>query len=374
MMEIWGLPSLSRGDSLVAVVSSWAGVLSLVGVLYSIASFVSPFLRPSRIGRYLHDTDGKPPWALVTGASDGIGKQFCHQLAARGFNVVLHGRNPSKLARVRDELADAFPRRRFRSLIADGSAIACNSCRPATPSPPSTSPSTSPSVGNPSIDSTHHQHHQQQHQQQPALVDFDAVAASLADINLTVLVNNAGGGVVNPVYQFLQHCPESRLVGNINLNAVFPLLMQARLLPQLLRNAPSLVLNVGSLSDNGLPMLASYASSKKFGDTASLIISRELALQGRHADLEVLSVRVGEVTATSYNSNPVSLFGPRAATMAAAALARVGCGRPTIVGYFPHALQQAAMDLAPSWAREKSFLDVIRVRWRQDQEMMAKNA
>lgn len=365
MMEIWGFPSLSRGDSLVAVVSSWVGVLSLLGVLYSIASFVSPFLRPSRIGRYLHDTDGKPPWALVTGASDGIGKQFCHQLAARGFNVVLHGRNPSKLARVRDELAKAFPQRQFRSLIADGSAIACNSCRPATPSSPS--PSQSPSAGNPSAD-------RQQQQQQPALVDFDAVAASLADINLTVLVNNAGGGVVNPVYQFLQHCPESRLVGNINLNAVFPLLMQARLLPQLLRNAPSLVLNVGSLSDNGLPMLASYASSKKFGDTASLIISRELALQRRHADLEVLSVRVGEVTATSYNSNPVSLFGPHAATMAAAALARVGCGRPTIVGYFPHALQQAAMDLAPSWAREKSFLDIIRVRWRQDQEMMAKNA
>lgn len=341
-MGIWGLPSLSRGDSLVAVVSSWVGVLSLLSVLYSVASFVSPFVRPSRLGRYLHDTDGKPAWALVTGASDGIGKQFCHQLASRGFNVVLHGRNPSKLAGVRDELARAFPQRQFRTLIADGSAIACNSCRPATPSPPT--------------------------------VDFDAVAASLAGINLTVLVNNAGGGVVNPVYQFLQHCSEARLVGNINLNAVFPLLMQARLLPQLLRSAPSLVLNVGSMSDNGLPMLASYASSKKFGDTASRILSRELVLQGRHADLEILSVRVGEVTATSYNSHPVSFFEPHAATMAAAALARVGCGRNAVVGYFPHALQQAAMNLAPEWAREKSMLDVVRDRWRQDQDMMAKNA
>lgn len=351
-MNIWGLPSLSRGDSLVAVLCSWAGVLSLISVLYSVASFVSPFVRPSRLGRYLHDTDGKPAWALVTGASDGIGKQFCRQLASRGFNVVLHGRNPSKLAGVRDELAKEFPQRQFRTLIADGSAIACNSCRPATPSPASSS----------------------NDDRQPALVDFDAIAASLADINLTVLVNNAGGGVVNPVYQFLQHCSEARLVGNINLNAVFPLLMQARLLPQLLRNAPSLVLNVGSMSDNGLPMLASYASSKKFGDTASRILSRELVLQGRRADLEVLSVRVGEVTATSYNSHPVSFFEPHAATMAAAALARVGCGRPSVVGYFPHALQQAAMDLAPAWAREKSMLDVVRDRWRQDQEMMAKNA
>lgn len=354
-MDSWPLPSLSRGDGLVAVLCSWVGVLSLLSVLYSVASFVSPFVRPSRLGRYLHDTDGKPPWALVTGATDGIGKQFCHQLAARGFNVVLHGRNPSKLARVEDELARAFPQRQFRQLVADGSAIACNSCRHASATTPE-------------------HNHDNMTGGPPRNVDFDAVAASLAGINLTVLVNNAGGGVVNPVYQFLQHCPDARLVGNINLNAVFPLLMQAHLLPQLLRNAPSLVLNIGSLSDNGLPMLASYASSKKFGDTASSILSRELVLQGRHADLEVLSVRVGEVTATSYNSHPVSFFEPNAATMATAALARVGCGRSSVVGYFPHALQQAAMELAPSWARERSMLDVIRERWRQDQEMMAKNA
>lgn len=353
-MEIWGLSSVSRRDSLVAVLCSWAGLLSLFRLLYSIAAFVSPFLRPSRLGRYLHHSHGKPPWALVTGASDGIGKQFCHQLAARGFNIVLHGRNPSKLARVSDELVAAFPDRHFRSLIADASAIACESCRsPAGP-------------GGADADSDP--------QSPPGAVDFDAIAASLADINLTVLVNNAGGGIVNPVYQFLQHCSDARLVANVNLNAVFPLLMQAHLLPQLLRNGPSLVLNIGSMADNGLPMLASYASSKKFGDTASHILSRELVLQRLHADLEVLSVRVGEVTATSYNSHPVSFFEPDAATMAAATLARVGCGRPSVVGYFPHALQQAAIDLAPSWARERSMLDVIRDRWRQDQDRMAKNA
>lgn len=348
MDDIWRLPSLSRGDSPVAVICSWVGVLSLVGLIYRVASFVSPYLRPSRLDRYLHEKDGNPPWALVTGASDGIGKQFCHQLAARGFNVVLHGRNPSKLGRVRDELVKSFPQRQFRSLIADGSAISCNSCRPTgISSPPATGSSSS-------------------------AVDFEAIAASLADINLTVLINNAGGGGINPVYQFLQDRPEAYLVGNVNLNAVFPLLMQSRLVPQLLRNSPSLIINIGSLADIAMPMLASYASSKKFGDTASRILSRELVLQGRHADLEVLSVRVGEVTGTSYNSHPVSLFEPDAATMARAALARVGCGRPSIVGYFPHALQMAAMDLAPAWVHDKSLLDVIKDRWRQDQEMMAK--
>lgn len=36
-------------------------------------------------------------WALVTGASDGIGAEYCRQLAKMGFNVCLVSRTLSKL-------------------------------------------------------------------------------------------------------------------------------------------------------------------------------------------------------------------------------------------------------------------------------------
>ncbi|ROW04958.1 hypothetical protein VPNG_07022 [Cytospora leucostoma] len=334
-------------DGLLPTVVYIFGILSSLSIILKSAAFLLLYLRPSRLHRYLHhDTAGKPAWALVTGASDGIGKQLSRELAGHGFNVVLHGRDPTKLAAVRDELAGGFPAREFRSLVADATAIRCNNCRDRDRGRDRGSDST-PAKTTP--------------------VDFDALAASLADINLTVLINNAGGGPRSPTYEFLQDATEARVLDTVNLNAIFPLLLQSALLPQLLVSSPSLVVSIGSLADNGLPMVAAYAAAKTFLGTASRALPGELALLGRGRDgegkgegeeegkgdveVEVLSVRVGETTGVSDNRRPVSFFMPDAGTVARAVLARVGCGRPAVVGYFPHALQQLALELAPGHTR-----------------------
>lgn len=46
---------------------------------------------------------GKDGYALVTGATDGIGWEFCRSLAKRGFNIILVSRNMEKLqSRIQD--------------------------------------------------------------------------------------------------------------------------------------------------------------------------------------------------------------------------------------------------------------------------------
>jgi short-subunit dehydrogenase len=44
------------------------------------------------------------PWALVTGASDGIGVEFCRVLAPRGWNMVLVARREQKLRELASSL------------------------------------------------------------------------------------------------------------------------------------------------------------------------------------------------------------------------------------------------------------------------------
>lgn len=43
-------------------------------------------------------------WALVTGSSDGIGKQYAIELAKSGFNIVLMARNQKKTQQAADEI------------------------------------------------------------------------------------------------------------------------------------------------------------------------------------------------------------------------------------------------------------------------------
>ncbi len=53
-------------------------------------------------------TEKYGPWAVVTGASEGIGKSFARELASRGLNLVLVARREELLVKLAEELTSKF--------------------------------------------------------------------------------------------------------------------------------------------------------------------------------------------------------------------------------------------------------------------------
>ena len=104
------------------------------------------FLRPS--GGYKKYQRGPQSYAVITGATDGIGKSLAKELYRKGFNVIIHGRNEEKLRATVEEIRALREDGTVESFIADA---------------------TSPTV------------------------DFAGIAKRFDDLNITLLVNNVGG-------------------------------------------------------------------------------------------------------------------------------------------------------------------------------------
>ena len=62
---------------------------------------------------------GKDSWAVVTGASDGIGAEYSVILARQGFNLVLISRTESKLEAVKKRALEANSNIRIKVIVAD---------------------------------------------------------------------------------------------------------------------------------------------------------------------------------------------------------------------------------------------------------------
>ncbi|MEU9859883.1 SDR family NAD(P)-dependent oxidoreductase [Streptomyces sp. NPDC047971] len=59
------------------------------------------------------------PTVLITGATQGLGRGIALDLAAKGHAVLLHGRDPARLAAVAGEVRSAVPRATVRTYLAD---------------------------------------------------------------------------------------------------------------------------------------------------------------------------------------------------------------------------------------------------------------
>ncbi|KAK1757999.1 putative short chain dehydrogenase protein [Echria macrotheca] len=302
-----------------STIFTYLGILFSLGIVAATIDFILPYLRPSRLHRYLHRGDSaQTSWALVTGASDGIGKALCYELAATGFNVVLHGRNPSKLEAVQNSLSSTFPSRAFRTIVAD--ATICTEDA------------------------------------------IQAIANRVSDLQLTVVINNAGGTPVSApngdIYKRLDEYSHKEVADTVNMNVVFPTMLSNALLPLMIRNGGrGVIIMIGSVAARGFPLIAPYGAGKAYLRVLSEALGQEMHMAGY--DVEVICMPLGGVTGVQAIWQKPSLFTPHATTAAKKILARVGCGRSEIMPHWPHALQRLLTDLIPRGLRGGIFREAM---------------
>jgi short-subunit dehydrogenase len=232
-------------------------------------------------------------WALVTGASSGIGAEFARALAQDGVSLVLAARRADRLERLARELRER------------GVSVRCVPCDLASEA------------------------------------GVHALLAAVADVPVSILINNAGVGYVG---RFHEQDP-GRLAAMVQLNCAAPVALTAALLPQLVARKRGAVIFTGSVSGSQpLPLHALYSATKAFDNFLGESLWGELQGSG----VDVLSLLPGS-TATEFAvaADELPHEGASAADVVADALAALGHQPSVINGWFNWARANAGMRLFP---------------------------
>jgi 17beta-estradiol 17-dehydrogenase / very-long-chain 3-oxoacyl-CoA reductase len=176
----------------------------------------------------------------VTGASDGIGKEYALQLAQAGFNIVLVSRTESKLTALASEIETKNSSVRTKTLAMD---FADNSD-----------------------------------------TDYQELEQLIGGLDISVLVNNVGKSHSIPV-PFVQ-TPDEELEDIVTINCLGTLRVTKLVAPGMMQRKRGLILNMGSFG--GLlptPLLATYSGSKAFLQQWSTALGAELEPHGIQVEL-----------------------------------------------------------------------------------------
>jgi short-subunit dehydrogenase len=246
--------------------------------------------------------DFRGSWALVTGASSGLGAEFARQLAHQGTNLILTARSAGKLQRLAEDLArvngvstHAIP----ADLSAQGGV-------------------------------------------QGLLSAVDALGVSVLHV-----INNAGFGSTG---SFVNADPEQEL-RMVRLNCESVVAIARHFLPHLVARGTGGLLQVASTSAyQPTPYMATYGASKAF----VLSFTLSLAEEARGSGVRILALCPGpvptgfqEAAGIHGTSAMLKIARLEAPTVVETALAAYRSGRDVAVPGAFNTLQTAAVKLIP---------------------------
>ncbi|KAJ8451570.1 hypothetical protein Cgig2_018204 [Carnegiea gigantea] len=292
-MAAWVLDTLKTQPTwviLLFVLGSLTVLRTLLGVLKWV--YVS-FFRPGKnLKKY-------GSWAVVTGPTDGIGKGFAFQLARKGLNLVLVGRNPDKLKDVSDSIKSKYGKVQIKSVVVDFSG------------------------------------------------DLDEgvkrIREAIEGLDVGVLINNVG--VSYPYARYFHEVDEQLLKNLIKVNVEGTTKVTQAVLHDMIKRKKGAIVNIGSGAANVLPadpLYAVYAATKAYVDQ----FSRCLYVEYKNMGIDV-QCQVPLYVATKMASIKKSSFlVPSIDGYAKAGIRHIGY-EPRCTPYWPHSLLWALANSLP---------------------------
>ncbi|TVU15528.1 hypothetical protein EJB05_39052, partial [Eragrostis curvula] len=296
---------------------TWALALAAAGLLVCARAatrlalwLYAAFLRPARPLRRRYGE-----WAVVTGATDGIGRALALRLAAADLGLVLVGRSADKLAAVAAEIKAERPGTRVRTFVLDFAAA------------------------------------------EGLARNVDALADSLRGLDVGVLVNSAG--CCYPYARYFHEVDEALARDLVRLNVEALTRVTRALIPGMVARGRGAVVNIGSGASAILPsypLYTVYAATKAYVEQ----FSRSLYVEYRSKGIDV-QCQVPMYVATKMASirNP-GFFSPSPEAYARAAVRYIGY-EPVCTPYWTHAVMWFLISLLPEPVADKIFLDMALV-------------
>eukprot|EP00794_Sanderia_malayensis_P016745 gene16745-18439_t len=283
----------------------WAFVGKAVAVYFvaKLICFTCTFLRSFVFPIFGFGIDLKSygTWAVVTGATDGIGKGYAKQLARKGLNVVLISRSQEKLDAVAEEITEAYDVE-IKTIAFDFGAVD----------------------------------------------GYEAIENELKDMNIGILVNNVGTNFEHP--EFFTSVKIEVMEKILNVNMLSAIKMTHMILPGMVARKKGILIHVASASAyKPVPLLSVYSASKAFVD----FLAR--SIQVEYKDKGIISQSVLPMfVATNMAKMRPSLTVPHPESYARQALETVGVSDRTN-GYWTHFLQSMFVGFLPTSAIMKNM-------------------
>lgn len=235
-------------------------------------------------------TQGK--WAVITGATSGIGKAYAEQLAKKGLDIVLVSRSLSKLEEVAKEIKERYGVQ-VRIVDADltgGQAV------------------------------------------------YAKIAKATEELEIAVVVNNAGASYNHP--ELFTNVSEESIAQILQLNVASMTGVARALLPQMFERKKGILINISSATAvMPSPYLTVYAASKSY----VIKLSEDLAAEAAPYGVTVQCIIPGPVATKMSKITKPTWMAPTPEKYVKHTLKTIGLELCTS-GYLPHGLLVASVN------------------------------